>query len=173
MFDTPRKLDLFKQYLYVPSADDGEEHYKTKLPPNLSVDPVIPSLLAQDVNIVISSECLASFVETFNDLSKDIYIPIVVTDEKAIIFDNPLPKEILTARERNKIVYDWVFKSYCLDWKRRKNTAPVQPKRKDTVEKDTIWDRELDENLQYNMWAFGDMNILIRHQMDGEYQIVS
>lgn len=160
--------------------DDSEEHYKKKLPPNLSTDPVIPSLLTQDTNnkpdIMISSECLVSFVEMFNDLSKDICIPIVVTDEKTIIFDNPLPKETLTARERNKIVYDWVFKSFCLDWKKRKLVTPIQLKTDTPQNKlktdDLTWDNELDENLQYNMWAFGDVKILIRHQMDGDYRDV-
>lgn len=187
MFDTPRKIDLFKQYLSVPTMgntdDDEDNYYKKKLPPELSSDPLMSSLLTQNVSnkldIAISSECLTSFVEMFNDLSKDICIPIVVTNENTVIFDNPLPKETLTARERNKIVYDWVFKSFCLDWKRHKPVTANQQKmdtsqsKVKTKDKETIdWDSELDENLQYNMWAFGDMNILIRHQMDGEYQNV-
>lgn len=80
---------------------------------------------------------------------------------RTLIVDRPLPREEMTARERNQIVYDLAFKSLCLDWKKNHDIKPVMDGRegKECVD---------DENLQYNLWTFGDMNILIRHQADGE-----
>lgn len=77
------------------------------------------------------------------------------------MFDRPLPREEMTARERNKLIYDIAFKSLCLDWPNRHDIASITKETENT-------ESNQDENLQYNMWKFGEMNILIRHQIDGE-----
>lgn len=78
-----------------------------------------------------------------------------------MIFDRPLPREEMTARERNQIIYDLTFKSLCLDWTKRHDISSI-------VDENAHKEYATEENLQYNMWTFGDMNILIRHQADGE-----
>jgi hypothetical protein len=83
---------------------------------------------------------------------------------KTVYFDRPLPKDVSTARERNKLVYDVAFKSLCLDWSKRHAISSSSKQHASTPE----WDYNNDENLQYNHWTFGDLNILIRNQSDGD-----
>lgn len=177
--ETPRRLDLFKKYIFTPPKesdeidieeeddddDDNDLYYKKKLPPSVSEDKNITQLIQNnDADIVISSECLIAIVELVHDISLDLYIPIKVVakdNKKILIFDRPLPREEMTAREKNNLVYDVVFKSLCLDWPNRHDISLVP---EGNIDKQN----DQEENLQYNMWKFGDMNILIRHQIDGE-----
>ncbi|KAI8049990.1 hypothetical protein BDF21DRAFT_351199 [Thamnidium elegans] len=176
--ETPRRLDLFKKYIFTPPKesdeidieeedddDDNGLYYKKKLPPSVSEDKNITQLIQNnEADIVISSECLIAIVELVHDISLDLYIPIKVVEKdnrKTLIFDRPLPREEMTAREKNKLVYDVVFKSLCLDWPNRHDISLVP---EGNIDKQN----DQEENLQYNMWTFGDMNILIRHQVDGE-----
>jgi hypothetical protein len=101
----------------------------------------------------------------------------IKTVVRTLIFDQPLPREEMTARERNKLIYDMAFKSLCLDWTKRHGITEHRPSVMDNSETSNIassnnlgedWDFEQNENLQYNLWTFGDMDILIRHQADGE-----
>lgn len=89
---------------------------------------------------------------------------LTLTIAKTVYFDRPLPKDVSTARERNKLVYDVAFKSLCLDWSKRHAISSSSKQHASTPE----WDYNNDENLQYNHWTFGDLNLLIRNQSDGD-----
>ncbi|KAI9360540.1 hypothetical protein BD770DRAFT_38425 [Pilaira anomala] len=172
VMETPRRLDLFKKYIVTPpnetineEEEEIDNYYKKKLPPTVSVDENITQLTqTNEVDIVISSECLVSLVELVNDVSLDICVPIRVIEKDGkniLMFDRPLPREEMTARERNKLIYDIAFKSLCLDWPNRHDIVSITKETENT-------ESNQEENLQYNMWKFGEMNILIRHQIDGE-----
>ncbi|CAO3658222.1 unnamed protein product [Rhizopus microsporus] len=176
VFESPRRMDIFKHYIDTGKAYEDDiaygTYYKKKMPPNLSDDRIVHDIIKHTrFEVVISSSSLLKLVEIQNDLSTSTYIPLTVKQEndyKTLIFDRPLPKEALTKREMNKIVYDLAFKSLCLDWAKRhpiSSTSKPNINSSDTEE----WDYNNDENLQYNHWTFGeDLNILIRHQSDGE-----
>ncbi|KAI8640033.1 hypothetical protein BD408DRAFT_348765 [Parasitella parasitica] len=98
-------------------------------------------------------------------------------NKKVLVMDQPFPKDSLTTRAKNKLVYDLAFKSLCLDWKKKhpisaNQSRPPSPNNygaaATAAAPNEDWDMESDENLQYNLWSFGDMNIIIRHQADGE-----
>ncbi|GAN05948.1 hypothetical protein MAM1_0106c05424 [Mucor ambiguus] len=188
MYDSPRNMNLFRKYLVnsAASPDEEEEHiqyYKKKLLPAIVVDPIIPNLIKDArPDVVVSAECLTALVEMIHSISSDVSIPISViqseVDKKVLVMDRPFPRDSLTARAKNKIVYDLAFKSLCLDWKKKhfvsanasrppspnNYTATASTSKAENDECNT----ELDENLQYNLWSFGDMDIVIRHQADGE-----
>ncbi|KAK4516179.1 Fructose-2,6-bisphosphatase [Mucor velutinosus] len=188
MYDSPRNMNLFRKYLVnnTASPDEEEEHiqyYKKKLLPAIVVDPVIPSLIKDtSPDVIVSAECLTALVEVIHSISSDVSIPISVmqsgTDKKVLVMDRPFPRDSLTARAKNKIVYDLAFKSLCLDWKKRHPISanvsrPPSPNSYATAASTGKMDNDegnsrLDENLQYNLWGFGDMDIVIRHQADGE-----
>ncbi|KAL9542477.1 hypothetical protein MBANPS3_008593 [Mucor bainieri] len=188
MYDSPRNMNLFRKYLVnnEASPDEEEEHiqyYKKKLLPAIVIDPIIPSLIKDTCpDVVVSAECLTALVEMIHSISSDVSIPISViqsgNDKKVLVMDRPFPRDSLTARAKNKIVYDLAFKSLCLDWKKKhfistNASRPPSPNNYATAasinkpENDEC-NTDLDENLQYNLWSFGDMNIVIRHQADGE-----
>ncbi|KAL7319514.1 hypothetical protein PS15m_002644 [Mucor circinelloides] len=193
MYDSPRNMNLFRKYLVnnATSPDEEEEHiqyYKKKLLPAIVVDPIIPNLIKDTrPDVVVSAECLTALVEMIHSISSDISIPISVmksgADRKVLVMDQPFPRDSLTARAKNKIVYDLAFKSLCLDWKKKHPISanlsrPPSPNNYATAASTSKVDNdegntELDENLQYNLWSFGDMNIVIRHQADGELVGVS
>lgn len=186
MYDSSRNMNLFRKYLVnnANSPDEEEEHiqyYKKKLLPAIVVDPIIPNLIKDTrPDVVVSSECLTAMVEMIHSISSDICIPITVMkaggDKKVLVLDRPFPKDALTARQKNKLVYDLAFKSLCLDWKKKhtisaNQSRPPSPNNYGAAAADETnddWNKELDENLQYNLWSFGDMNIIIRHQADGD-----
>ncbi|KAL0139087.1 hypothetical protein V8B55DRAFT_1520595 [Mucor lusitanicus] len=190
MYDSPRNMNLFRKYLVnnAASPDEEEEHiqyYKKKLLPAIVADPIIPNLIKDTrPDVVVSAECLTALVEMIHSVSSDVSIPISVmqsgADKKVLVMDRPFPRDALTARAKNKIVYDLAFKSLCLDWKKKhsisanasrppspNNYAAAAAAATDKAENDEN-STELDENLQYNLWSFGDMDIVIRHQADGE-----
>lgn len=198
MFESPRRMDIFKHYIDTGKTYEDDiaygTYYKKKMPPNLSDDRIVHDIIKHTrFEVVISSSSLLKLVEIQNDLSTSTYIPLTVKQEndckftlsctpsygilisvvdKTLIFDRPLPKEALTKREMNKIVYDLAFKSLCLDWAKR---HPISSTSKSNINNPATedWDYNNDENLQYNHWTFGeDLNILIRHQSDGELSSV-
>ncbi|KAI8365268.1 uncharacterized protein BYT42DRAFT_596057 [Radiomyces spectabilis] len=105
--------------------------------------------------------------------------------EKIVYFDRPAPRGALSARERNQLIYEMTFKSLCLDWKNKqriRNSATTTATTEDATSQSSsmtaaetsstdgvAWSPDEDENLIYNMWSFGPLNILIRHQADAYY----
>ncbi|KAG0910178.1 hypothetical protein G6F33_008120 [Rhizopus arrhizus] len=167
-FTLPVEIDLSKNYFFSNHDTQEDAHYKKKIPPTISNDEAAHSLLENvKMDVVISTSCLLNLVEMHNDPSVSSYIPLMVKQDgktKTVYFDRPLPKDVSTARERNKLVYDVAFKSLCLDWSKRHAISSSSKQHASTPE----WDYNNDENLQYNHWTFGDLNLLIRNQSDGD-----
>lgn len=182
----PKRIDLLKNYFI--TGYNNDTYYKRKMLPNLSNDELVQSLLKQTkCDIVISISCLLKLAEMQNNLSVSGSIPLIVKQEgeskchslkydelilleKTLYFDSPLPKDILTVEEKNKMVYSVAFKSSCLDWSNRRAISSSSKQNKQTADN---WNYDDDENLQYTHWTFGDLDLLIRYQSDGDVTNVS
>ncbi|KAI8141400.1 hypothetical protein BJV82DRAFT_518391, partial [Fennellomyces sp. T-0311] len=77
---------------------------------------------------------------------------------KTVYLDPPLLSNDTSAHDQNQVVYDLAFKSHRLEW----NTRHTQGGDSEEVENPYE-----DEHLRYGLWLFGDMPILVRHQVDG------
>ncbi|KAI8328812.1 hypothetical protein EDC96DRAFT_555738 [Choanephora cucurbitarum] len=77
---------------------------------------------------------------------------------QTLCFDHALPRQTVNARERNRLVFSVSFKSYITDINKKHSIIPSE----------TVNEEEDEENLHYNLWTFGDLNILIRYQSDAE-----
>ncbi|CAO3703067.1 unnamed protein product [Rhizopus stolonifer] len=163
----PKRIDLSKNYFI--TGYNNDTYYKRKILPNLSSDELVQSLLKQTkCDIVISISCLLKLAEIQSNPSVNGSIPLIVKQEgekKILYFDSPLPKDTLTAEEKNKIVYNVAFKSSCLDWSNRRPISSSSKQKKQTADN---WNYDDDENLQYTHWTFGDLDLLIRYQSDGD-----
>ncbi|ORX62452.1 hypothetical protein DM01DRAFT_1280127 [Hesseltinella vesiculosa] len=84
-----------------------------------------------------------------------------------LYFDTPLPiNRSWSARERNQLYFNMACKSQLLDWPRASRFDP--PTKQPAENTDLVASNDPDsENLVYNYWTFGDMTLLLRHQIDG------
>ncbi|KAI9254035.1 hypothetical protein BY458DRAFT_521556 [Sporodiniella umbellata] len=165
-FSVPKKFDLLKNYFVSGSNDDL--YYKSKMTPDLSSDKLVQDLIGKTkIDIVISTNCLIKLAEMQSDFTVGGCIPLIVEQDgsrKVLYFERPLPKERLSAMDKNKIVYDAAFKSICLDWANRHpvSSNPIK------CEHNNDWNYHDDENLQYTHWVFGGLSLLIQYQFDSE-----
>lgn len=86
MFESPRRIDIFKHYIDTGKTYEDDiaygTYYKKKMPPNLSDDRIVHDIIKHTrFEVVISSSSLLKLVEIQNDLSTSTYIPLTVKQE--------------------------------------------------------------------------------------------
>ncbi|CAG8488242.1 15600_t:CDS:10 [Cetraspora pellucida] len=168
----------------VPPAD----YWQKMCMPAVSKDPLIQSMVTQHkVDIVISSSGLCALVSLQASSDVELEIPICVTESEAensilktIYIDKPLVKKRLTPRQRNQLFYDVAFESLALKQGIDiKNVLhPSEESSYDGPMNEGIIDTNNSEkssdihsgNSLYNLWSFGDINMLIRCKAHGFIQ---
>ncbi|KAI7860399.1 hypothetical protein BDC45DRAFT_101306 [Circinella umbellata] len=167
----PEKLDLKKEYVQTSLDSSDQDYYKKKLPPPISQDSVIPTIIAKNtkIDIVVSLDTLTKLLELHNNPSLEFDIPIVVRENekgsKTLYMDQPLLQDQIETHEQNQIVYNMVFKSARVDWKSRHSLERNSTEIKDP-EPTSHWNYKEDENIRYDLYTFGEQTILLRRQQD-------
>ncbi|KAI8065950.1 hypothetical protein BC940DRAFT_240615 [Gongronella butleri] len=124
----------------------------------------------ETLHIVASLESLVPLVELASSLGTTFRIPLRVAqhgDHTTLFFDAPVPNHTWSAKQRNQLVFDWAWKAAVLNWPQAISVDTKLTQTQDDTTTDSEWHHDTDENHTYNMWRFGDMNVLIRHQVDG------
>ncbi|CAG8649501.1 27792_t:CDS:10, partial [Racocetra persica] len=168
----------------VPPAD----YWQKMCMPAVSKDPLIHSMVAQHkVDVVISSSGLCALVSLQASSDVELEIPICVTESEAensilktIYIDKPLVEKRLTPRKRNQLFYGVAFESLALkqgiDIKNvlrpSEESSCDGPKNEGTNDtNDSEKSNDIHSgNLLYNLWSFGDINMLIRCKAHGFIQ---
>ena len=147
--------------------------------PTVSEDPwILPLLENHPADVVISSGAMVALFNTHGeDFGPHWDIPVIVKEivsakgetRRVVFIDKPLLKQGMSVREKNQVYYDAVFESLSatsgtdikVDFETRKeHPEPAVPQ--EAPLKDLAC-----ENLTYNLWTFGSLQILIRCKIHG------